>query len=163
MGTSDRIPIFRYCDSYRTKNNIDIILQLSDEQYLTFDSPIAIGLSEIYWNKKRNFSSFCVFLYKFFWRIFREFQRTFMSCLHFWCCGQSNYCCHPCCCLLLASLHQIIGLHVWVSDWFFFSHRNIEYRTGEFCERSDNRISDQGLNLSDYRISDAKKNYRLPS
>jgi hypothetical protein len=38
-----------------------------------------------------------------------------------------------------------------LSDCHFFFYQNIEYRTGEFEKLSDYRISDQGLNLSDYR------------
>ncbi len=44
----------------------------------------------------------------------------------------------------------------WLSDCYFLllsDHRNIKYRIGEFKKLSDYRISDLGLNLSDYRIS----------
>jgi hypothetical protein len=59
--------------------------------------------------------------------------------------------------------YQTIGL--WLSDCNFFllpNYRNFAYCTGEFMKLSDYRISDQGLNLSDCRISDSK-NYRLPT
>ncbi len=45
--------------------------------------------------------------------------------------------------------------------WIFLlsNYQNIEYRIGEFKKLpiSDYRISDQGLNLSEYRISDLEK------
>ncbi len=58
--------------------------------------------------------------------------------------------------------YRTIGL--WLSDCNFFllsNYRNIEYRIGELTKLLDYRISDQGLNLSDYRISESEKNYRL--
>jgi hypothetical protein len=56
---------------------------------------------------------------------------------------------------------QMTFLHVLQSN-----NRNIEYRIGKFMKLSNYWISDQGLNLSDYRISDSektKKYYRLPT
>ncbi len=57
--------------------------------------------------------------------------------------------------------------HMALSDYgfqsvIFFCYRtigksNIEYRIGEFKKLSDYQISDQGLNLSDYRILDSEK------
>ncbi len=58
--------------------------------------------------------------------------------------------------------YRTIGL--WLSDFYFFllsDYRNIEYQISEFkklsdlgLNLSDYRISDLGLNLSDYQISD---------
>ncbi len=85
VGTFDRIPIFRPFDSCRTKKtlseyrtNIAIPLQLPDKQHWTSDSPIAIGLTEMYRTKNGEFLLFlCVFLQEFspFWYLFREFPR----------------------------------------------------------------------------------------
>jgi hypothetical protein len=68
VGTSDRIAIFRFADSYRTKKKQSeywsskaIRLQISDKQSWTSDSPIAIGLAEIYQTKKGNFYSFSLY------------------------------------------------------------------------------------------------------
>jgi hypothetical protein len=52
-----------------------------------------------------------------------------------------------------------------LSDCNFFmlsNYRNFEYRIGEFKKVSDYRISDQGLNLWDYWISDSKKTIGCP-
>ncbi len=73
VGTSDRIPIFQYSDSCRTKKalseyrtNIAIGLQLSDQLHWTSDSPIAIGLTEMYRTTNWEFLFFlCVFLHEF--------------------------------------------------------------------------------------------------
>jgi hypothetical protein len=53
VGTSGRIAIFRFSDSYRTKkkqaeyqSSKAIGLQISDSQNWTSDSPIVIGLAE---------------------------------------------------------------------------------------------------------------------
>jgi hypothetical protein len=84
--------------------------------------------------------------------------------------------------LLLASLHflvslfYLVALHVTdyktikLSDYgfriviFFLlsDYRNVEYRIGELKKPSDYRISDLGLNLSDYRISDSEKTIGCP-
>jgi hypothetical protein len=60
--------------------------------------------------------------------------------------------------------YRTIGL--WLSDCNFFLlsnywYRNIEYRIAEFKKLSDYRISDQDLNLSDYRILDSEKTTRI--
>ncbi len=57
----------------------------------------------------------------------------------------------------VVSGHLTIGL--WLSDCHFFllsNYRNIEYCIGQLKKVSDYQISDQGLNLLDYRISDSK-------
>jgi hypothetical protein len=59
--------------------------------------------------------------------------------------------------------NRTIGL--WLSDCSFFllsDYRNIEHRIGEFKKLSEYRISDLGLNLSDYRISDSEKTIGCP-
>jgi hypothetical protein len=48
---------------------------------------------------------------------------------------------------------------IGLSFFLLSNFRDIEYRIGEFKKLSDYRILDQGLNLSDYQISD----YRLPT
>ncbi len=48
---------------------------------------------------------------------------------------------------------------------FFFllsNYWNIQYRIGEFKKLSEYQISDLGLNLSDYRISDSEKTIGCP-
>ncbi len=60
-------------------------------------------------------------------------------------------------------LYRTIGL--WLSDCNIFplsNYWNIEYRIGEFKELLDYRISDQGLNLSDYLIWDSEKTIGCP-
>ncbi len=60
--------------------------------------------------------------------------------------------------------YQTIGLRLAECNFFLLSnYQNIEYRIGEFKNLSDYWISDQGLNLSDYRTSVSEKNYRLPT
>ncbi len=96
VGTSDRIPIFRSSNSCRTKKtlseyrtNIAIPLQLPDKLHGTSDSPIAIGLTEMYWTKNGELLFFlCVFL-----RIFplsddffsRISAKTHMRCWRLYC------------------------------------------------------------------------------
>jgi hypothetical protein len=54
---------------------------------------------------------------------------------------------------ILGFIYRTVILFYILSEY-----RNIEYRTGEFNKLSINyRMSDQGLNLSDYRISDSAK------
>ncbi len=54
-------------------------------------------------------------------------------------------------CITLSD-YQTLAIELYffllLNDW------NIEYRIGEFKKLSDYQISDQGLNLSDYRISE---------
>ncbi len=57
-------------------------------------------------------------------------------------------------------------IRLWLSICYFFllwNYRNIKYRIGKFKKLSNYWISDLGLNLSDYRISDSEKNYQLPT
>jgi hypothetical protein len=65
--------------------------------------------------------------------------------------------------VISSETYYTIGL--WLSDSNFFllsNYRNIEYRIGELKKPSDYRISDQGLNLSDYRITDSEKTIGCP-
>jgi hypothetical protein len=53
----------------------------------------------------------------------------------------------------------------WQSDCYFFcyhDYRNIEYQIGKFKKLSDYMISDLGLNLSDYQITDSEKTIGCP-
>jgi hypothetical protein len=56
---------------------------------------------------------------------------------------------------------------IWLSDsnsFLLSNYRNVEYRIVEFKKLTDYRISDQGLNLSDYLSNmGLRKNYRLPT
>ncbi len=69
------------------------------------------------------------------------------------------------------------GFRCWIAEWdvlhyqtiaiglwFFFqsNYRNIKYRIGEFKKLSDCPISDQNLDLFDYRISDSEKTIGCP-
>jgi hypothetical protein len=63
----------------------------------------------------------------------------------------------------VVSSHRTIGL--WLLDCNFFllsNYRNIEYRIGQLKKVSDYQISDQGLNLSDYWISDSENTSGCP-
>jgi hypothetical protein len=63
----------------------------------------------------------------------------------------------------VVSGHRTIGL--WLSECHFFllsNYQNIEYCIGQLKKVSDYQILDQGLNLSDYRISDSEKTSGCP-
>jgi hypothetical protein len=82
-----------------------------------------------------NFYSYYVFLREFF---------TFLT--TFW--------------QISAQTHELLPS---ILCFFLLSnYRNIEYRFGEFKKLLDYRISDQGLNLSDNRISDSEKTIGCP-
>ncbi len=53
-----------------------------------------------------------------------------------------------------------------LSDCYYFlpsDYRNIVYRTGEFEKISDYLMSDQVLNISEYRLSDSQKTVGSPA
>ncbi len=74
-------------------------------------------------------------------------------------CWRSCCCFNSCCCFsAVVSGHRTIGL--WLSDCHFFllsNYQNIKYCIGQLKKVPDYQISDQGLNLLDYRISDSEK------
>ncbi len=60
--------------------------------------------------------------------------------------------------------YQTIGL--WLSDCYFFcyhGYRNIEYQIDKIKKLPDYQITDLGLSLSDYQITDSEKNHRMPT
>jgi hypothetical protein len=55
--------------------------------------------------------------------------------------------------------------HITLSDCNFFllsNYRNVEYHIGKFKKLWDYLITDQGLNLADYRISDSEQTISCP-
>jgi hypothetical protein len=72
--------------------------------------------------------------------------------------------------LLLVSLHTVLYNEpsdfqtkaIGLSFFLLSNYQTIKYGTGVFEKLSDFRISDQGHNLSDYRILDSQKTMGCP-
>ncbi len=89
LGTSDRIPIFRYSDSYRTKYHLSDIGLTCLSDFNNRISYIGLPISDTYrnyWNLSDKNGEFLLFFTSFFknfspfWRLFGEFSRKLMTC-----------------------------------------------------------------------------------
>jgi hypothetical protein len=61
--------------------------------------------------------------------------------------------------------YRTMSIRLYCNIFLLSNYWNIEYRIGEFKKLTDYRISDQGLNLSDYLIiliSDSEKTIGCP-